>query len=45
MREIIDEIKCPQLIMVSHERELESFVDNVVKIEKSRGISKIINSS
>jgi exonuclease SbcC len=45
MREIIDEIKCPQLIMVSHERELESFVDNVIKIEKSRGISKIINSS
>ncbi len=45
MREIIDEIKCPQLIMVSHERELESFVDNVIKIEKSKGISKIINPS
>ncbi len=42
IREIIDEIKCPQLIMVSHERELESFADHVIRVEKSRGISRII---
>ena len=41
LKEIIDEIKCPQLIMVSHEQELESFVDQVLRIDKVKGISQI----
>ena len=30
IREILDELKCPQVIMVSHEKELESFADHVL---------------
>jgi exonuclease SbcC len=41
IREILDELKCPQVIMVSHEKELESFADQVLKIEKTNGISQI----
>ena len=41
IREILDELKCPQVIMVSHEKELESFADQVMKIEKTNGISQI----
>ena len=41
IREILDELKCSQVIMVSHEKELESFADQVMKIEKKNGISQI----
>jgi exonuclease SbcC len=40
IREILDELRCPQVIMVSHEKELEGFADQVVKIEKTDGISR-----
>jgi exonuclease SbcC len=41
IREILDELKCPQVIMVSHEKELESFADQVLRIEKKDGVSQI----
>jgi exonuclease SbcC len=41
IRDILDELKCPQVIMVSHEKELESFAHQVMKIEKKNGISQI----
>jgi hypothetical protein len=41
IREILDELKCPQVIRVSREKELESFADQVMKIEKQNGISQI----
>jgi len=41
IREILNEIKCPQVIMVSHERELESFADQIWNVEKVKGISKV----
>jgi len=41
VREILNELKCPQVIMVSHERELESFADHVFRIEKREGVSEI----
>jgi len=41
IREILDELKCPQVVMVSHERELESFADQVMRIEKKDGVSQI----
>jgi exonuclease SbcC len=41
VREILDEIKNPQVILVSHETELESFADQVVKISKRNGESVI----
>jgi len=41
MRDILHELNCPQVILVSHERELEGFADRVVKVEKREGISYI----
>lgn len=41
VREILNELKCPQVIMVSHERELESLADHTFRVEKREGISEI----
>jgi len=41
IREVLNEIKCPQVIIVSHERELESFADQVLRVEKREGVSEI----
>ncbi|MCE5214871.1 MAG: SMC family ATPase [Methanobacterium sp.] len=41
VREILNELDCPQIIIVSHERELESFADNVFQIEKIDGVSEV----
>jgi exonuclease SbcC len=41
IREILDEIKCPQVIIVSHEKELEGLADQVFKVEKRGGISEV----
>ncbi|MEM2906757.1 MAG: SMC family ATPase, partial [Candidatus Odinarchaeota archaeon] len=45
IRDILDEIKAPQVIIVSHERELENFADHIFRIEKVNGLSKIISTS
>jgi len=42
VRDILDELGCPQVIIVSHEKELESFADQIFKVEKDNGISKIV---
>jgi len=34
IRDILNELNYPQIIIVSHERELESFADNIFQIEK-----------
>ena len=34
----------PQMIIVTHESQLESAADNLIKVEKENGISKIVNS-
>ncbi len=44
LREILDELECPQIIIVSHEEELESFADNIFKIEKINGSSCITSN-
>lgn len=41
LRDILDELKCEQVIMVSHERELESFADRVYQVTKEAGESHI----
>jgi len=33
----------PQMIIVTHENQLESAADNLIKVEKENGISKIVN--
>lgn len=41
IREVLDELKSQQIILVSHEKELEAYVDNIFQISKEDGISKI----
>jgi exonuclease SbcC len=41
IRDILRELECPQIVIVSHEKELESFADQVYKITKVNGISKV----
>jgi exonuclease SbcC len=44
IRDILEELRFPQVILVSHERELEGFADHVFKIQKSGGISEIVGN-
>ena len=44
-REILDELECPQIILVSHERELESFADQIFRVTKTNGISHISSNN
>ncbi|MBU1102995.1 MAG: AAA family ATPase [Nanoarchaeota archaeon] len=41
MREILAELNADQLIIVSHEQKIESFVDNVLRVSKEGDISFI----
>ena len=43
MRSIFEDLKLSQLIIVSHEQKIESFVDKVIKISKEGEYSKIYN--
>ncbi len=42
MRNILDELKSEQLILVSHEEKIESFVENVLRFEKKDGKSGLV---
>jgi len=42
VRDILDELKINQTIIVSHEHKIESFVDHVLKVAKSGHISKVL---
>lgn len=41
LRDILNELKCEQVITVSHENELEGFVDKIFKVIKENGVSRI----
>ncbi|NCO11801.1 hypothetical protein CO038_03530 [Candidatus Pacearchaeota archaeon CG_4_9_14_0_2_um_filter_39_13] len=41
IRDILQELNIGQLIIVSHEPKIESFVDNVIRIKKENGQSKV----
>ena len=40
---VLDELNLKQIIIVSHEPKIESFVDNVLRFEKKEHVSRIIN--
>ncbi|MFW6233459.1 MAG: hypothetical protein ACOC3Z_02240, partial [Nanoarchaeota archaeon] len=42
IRDVLQELNIGQLIIVSHENKIESFVENVIKLGKEKGISKKI---
>ena len=42
IRLVLQELNMKQIIIVSHESKIETFVDNIIKVEKDNHISKII---
>jgi len=40
VRDVIEQIKMKQVIIVSHEQKIESFVDNVVRVQKKEHVSE-----
>ena len=42
VKDILEELECPQIIIVSHERELESFADQIFSITKTQGVSTVV---
>jgi exonuclease SbcC len=41
VRDVLDELGISQIIIVSHEAKIESFVDNIVRIGKQEGVSGV----
>jgi len=41
MRDVLSQLKVQQLILVSHEAKIESFVENIIKFKKEQGITKV----
>jgi len=41
MKDVLDQLNIKQIITVSHESKIESFVDNILKVTKSEHISKV----
>jgi exonuclease SbcC len=41
MRGVLDQLNVKQLIIVSHEQKIETFVDNIIKLKKEQGLSKL----
>ena len=42
MRTVLDELNMKQVIIVSHESKIESFVDNVIRIRKEEHVSMVV---
>jgi DNA repair protein SbcC/Rad50 len=42
VREVLDQIAMEQVIIVSHESKIESFVDSVLRIEKTGHVSRVL---
>jgi exonuclease SbcC len=40
MRDILQQLKVEQLIIVSHEQKIEGFVENIIKFRKENGVSR-----
>lgn len=41
MRDVLSQLKVAQLILVSHEAKIESFVENIIKFKKEAGITRV----
>lgn len=41
MRDIFSQLKVRQLIIVSHEQKIESFVDKIIHFKKIEGVTQI----
>ncbi|MCX6749810.1 MAG: AAA family ATPase [Candidatus Pacearchaeota archaeon] len=43
MRDVLRQLEVKQLIIVSHEPKIESFVENVIRFKKEQGVSKMFS--
>jgi exonuclease SbcC len=43
MRAVLQELKAGQLVLVSHEQRVESFVEKIIKFKKQDGSTKLVN--
>ncbi|MBD3248686.1 AAA family ATPase [Candidatus Woesearchaeota archaeon] len=43
VRDVLEEIGVKQVIVVSHENKIESFVDNVIRINKNEHVSEVVS--
>lgn len=43
MRALIEELNMEQIIIVSHESKVESFVDNILKFEKTEHVTRVVS--
>ena len=41
VREVLDDVGCPQVVIVSHDKELESFADQIFRVEKTGSESSV----
>jgi exonuclease SbcC len=42
VREVLDQLDNSQIIIVSHESKIESFVDNIIRIRKEEHVSEVV---
>lgn len=45
VRDVLDQLEISQVILVSHEQKIESFVDHVVRVEKHAHTSRVFTAS
>jgi len=45
MRDVLRQLEVKQLIIVSHEPKIESFVENVIRFKKEHGVSKMFSEN
>ncbi len=43
MRDVLRQLEVKQLIIVSHEQKIESFVENVIRFKKEHGVSRLVS--
>ncbi|MBR9699213.1 SMC family ATPase [Candidatus Woesearchaeota archaeon] len=41
VRDVLEQLNIAQIIIVSHENKIESYVDNVIRVEKTDGLSAV----
>ncbi len=44
MKEVLDELNMNQVILVSHDSKIESFVENVIKLQKNEHVSEVLKT-
>jgi len=44
MKDVLDELNMSQILLVSHDSKIESFVDNVIRLRKNEHVSEVLQS-